>query len=257
MDSKTKRRKHFATNKNLDAIKIEDISANHTYKIGDFKDIPLNHQIVLLCPTRSFLSMNQKFSKMKEIKEYDKYLFKPLEDNVNLIYRANFEADFMKTMIWNMNFNKTITDANQYLFRIRSTDTNIFKKILHYNKRSIAEINEKKKRTSNTRKLSNAKESLLRNNQSYRSRRLVSVSTSFTANSKEFEEIMRQKNENRRGASRKNTAMNYFPKGEDDGTMISAIPIKETVSEDSDPEEEKIDTMTHRSRRTSSEIVDS
>lgn len=91
-EATSRRRKHFATNKNLDNIKIEDISVNHNYKISDFKSVPLNHQILLLCPSRSFLVMNEKWAKMKENKIYDKYLFKALEDNVNLIYRANFEV---------------------------------------------------------------------------------------------------------------------------------------------------------------------
>lgn len=116
-------------------------------------------------------------------------------------------------------------------------------------------INEKKKRSSNARKLSNAQSTLLRQNQTLRSRRLVSVSTSFTTNSKEFEEIMRQKTDNRRIASRKNPTMNFLTREEDEGTIVSAIPIQETVSEDEDPEEEKIDTTTHRIKRTSSEVV--
>lgn len=87
-----KRRKHFATNKNLDVIKIEDISVNHNYKIQNFKDMPIEHQILLLCPTKIFLFIHENYLKMKKKGIYDKYLFRSLEDNVNVIYRGNFET---------------------------------------------------------------------------------------------------------------------------------------------------------------------
>ncbi|CAI2359821.1 unnamed protein product [Moneuplotes crassus] len=252
-DAHKRRKKHFSANCNLDSIKIEDISVNHDYKMNDFKDMPENHQILLLCTTKCFLIMNEKFAKMKETKIYDKYLFKPLENNVNQIYRANFEVDFMKTIIWNRNFNKTITDSNRYLVKMRSTNSNIFKNILQQNKQNLADI--EKKKSSSSRKMSVSNSVLLQPQRVLRSRRLVSVSTSFTTNNKEFEEIIRHKTEIRRGTSRKNFSMKYSSKEEQESTFGMTNPIQEAISEDEDPEEEKIDTSTSN-RRASNGFTD-
>mmetsp|Transcript_4625 Transcript_4625/g.3887 ORF Transcript_4625/g.3887 Transcript_4625/m.3887 type:complete len:224 (+) Transcript_4625:230-901(+) len=126
-NDKNSRRKHFATNKNLENIKIEDISVNHSYKVDDFKDMPVIHQVLILCSSRTFLSILSKLNKMKEDKSFDKYLFKSMEENINLIYKMNFEADFMKCITWNQNFNQIINDSNQYLLEVNKTDSNIFK----------------------------------------------------------------------------------------------------------------------------------
>lgn len=36
--------------------------------------------------------MHEKLLKMKDEKHYDKYLFKHLEDNINVIYKENFDS---------------------------------------------------------------------------------------------------------------------------------------------------------------------
>ncbi len=64
--------------------------------------------------------------------------------------------------------------------------------------------------------------------------------------------MLRHKSDKKKN-THKNTSKNVFSNGEEG--LSSTVPIKEAISEDEDPEEEKIDTSTGR-KRTSSEIID-
>ena len=145
----SRRRKHFATHKNMDKVNYSEISIeNIKFKLSEYKEIQPVYQVLLLCPPRIFIILHKNFIKMKEDKRFDKYLFRKLEDTINLLYKENFEVGkmninhsfhigFMKEITWNRSFNKIINDSNQYLFENTKQEPNIFVGILQQHRMNV------------------------------------------------------------------------------------------------------------------------
>jgi len=84
------RRVHYAPKKDVDSIDVQAIEIEHDKKFTDYRSLAMTLQVLILCPAKVFLKLHEKFLKMKSSKVFDKYLFTPLEENINLISKENF-----------------------------------------------------------------------------------------------------------------------------------------------------------------------